>query len=77
MEASMKLKPAFLDKPGVAEYVSLSTFTIERLVQQGSFPQSRKISDKRVGWLVRDVDEWAESRPLSSNLPVANCGRNQ
>jgi prophage regulatory protein len=34
----------------------------------------RQLSGKRVGWLVRELEEWCESRPVSSNLPVANCG---
>lgn len=72
-----KIRPAFLDKPGIAEFVCLSVDTLERLVQSGKFPAARQISDKRVGWLVREVEEWAEARPRSGNLPVANCGRNQ
>jgi prophage regulatory protein len=71
------MKPAYLDKDKTAEYVGLSVRLIETLVAKGSFPGPRQLSDKRVGWLVREVDEWAESRPASSNLPVANCGRNQ
>jgi prophage regulatory protein len=73
----MTIKPAYLDKPGIAQFVSLSVDSIERMVQRGLFPAPRQLSEKRVGWLVREVEEWAESRPRSSNLPVANCGRNQ
>ena len=73
----MTIKPAYLDKPGIAQFVSLSVASIERMVQRGQFPAPRQISDKRVAWLVREVEEWAENRPRSSNLPVANCGRNQ
>lgn len=73
----MTIKPAYLDKPGIAQFVSLSVDSIERMVQRGHFPAPRQLSEKRVGWLVREVEEWAESRPRSSNLPVANCGRNQ
>lgn len=73
----MKLKPAFLNKPGIAEYVSLSVDTLERMVQKGTFPGPRRISDQRVGWLVTEIDDWAANRPRSSGLPVANCGRNQ
>jgi len=65
----------FLDKPTTAECVNLSIDTLERLVQTGEFPASRQISAKRIGWLVREVEEWAESRPRSSNLPVTNCGQ--
>lgn len=64
------LKPAYLDRESVAQFISVSVDTIERMVQKGTFPKPRQITDKRVGWLVREVDEWAESRPVSSNLPV-------
>lgn len=69
------IKPAYLDRDSVANFVSVSVDTIERLVQRGAFPKPRQLTDKRVGWLTREVEEWAESRPVSSNLPVANCGR--
>lgn len=71
----MTIKPVYLDREGVAAFVSLSVPTMERMVAGGSFPAPRQLTGKRVGWLVREVEEWAESRPVSSNLPVANCGR--
>jgi len=71
------MKPMYFDRDTVASAISVSVDTIERLVQKGAFPKPRQITEKRVGWLVREVEEWAESRPVSSNLPVANCGRNQ
>lgn len=67
-------KPAYLDREAVATFVSLSVPAVERLVAKGAFPKPRQLTDKRVGWLVREVEEWAESRPVSSNLPVENCG---
>ena len=70
----MTLKPAYLDRERCAEFVALSVPTMERLVASGVFPAPRQLTGKRVGWLVREVEEWAESRPVSNNLPVANCG---
>lgn len=70
----MTIKPAYLDRESVAMFVSLSVPSMERLVARGSFPSPRQLTDKRVGWLVREVEAWAESRPVSSNLPVANSG---
>ena len=67
-------KPAYLDREAVAAFVSLSVPAVERLVARGTFPKPRQLTDKRVGWLVREVEEWAESRPVSANLPVANSG---
>jgi len=69
------MKPMYFDRDTVASVISVSVDTIERLVQKGAFPKPRQITEKRVGWLVREVEEWAESRPVSSNLPVANSSR--
>ena len=66
--------PLFLDLPTVAEVVALSISTVQELVRQGQFPQPRQTSGRRVGWLVREVQEWAESRPASTLLPPPNTG---
>ena len=70
----IKIKPAYLGREDAASFVCLSVPTMQRMVARRQFPAPRQISDKRVGWLVREVEEWAESRPVSANLPVANCG---
>ena len=41
------------------------------LVKNGEFPQPRKTSDRRVAWLLREIEEWAESRPIA-DLPPPN-----
>ncbi len=69
-----KIKPAYLDREAVASYISLSVKSMERLVATGSFPQPHQLTIQRVGWLVREVEEWCEARPASSILPVENCG---
>ncbi len=69
------IKPIYLNRESVAALVSLSVPTMERMVAQGMFPAPRQLTGKRVGWLVREIEEWAESRPISTNLPVTNCGR--
>ena len=68
------IKPIYLNRESVAAFVSLSVPTVERMVAQGVFPAPRQLTGKRVGWLVREVEEWAESRPVSTNLPVPNSG---
>ena len=71
----MTIKPLYLDRESVASFIGVSTTTMQRMMVNGSFPQPRQLTGKRVGWLVREVEEWAESRPVSTNLPVANCGQ--
>ena len=70
----ISIKPAYLDRENAAGYVSLSVPTMERMVAKGEFPAARQLTNKRVGWLVRELDAWCEDRPMSTNLPVANCG---
>jgi len=70
----MNARPLYLDKPAVAAFVALSVATIERLVRENEFPKPRVLSGRRVAWLVREVEEWAESRPASDLLPPPNTG---
>jgi prophage regulatory protein len=74
MNAIINIKPVYLDREATAALVALSLPTMERMVAKGAFPAPRQLTDKRVGWLVREIEEWAEGRPVSSNLPVANSG---
>ncbi|ENO76548.1 hypothetical protein B447_17431 [Thauera sp. 27] len=68
------VNPIFMDLPTVALAVALSESTVQELVRQGQFPQPRQMSGRRVGWLVREVQEWAESRPVSNLPPPPNTG---
>ncbi|MDR6521812.1 prophage regulatory protein [Variovorax paradoxus] len=70
----MTARPLYLDKSSVAEFVALSVATIERLVRENEFPKPRVLSRHRVAWLVREVEEWAESRPASELPPPPNTG---
>jgi prophage regulatory protein len=54
--------------------VGISTSTLERLVRLGQFPKPRLLSDRRVGWLTREIEAWAECRPYSCLLPPPNTG---
>lgn len=67
-------RPACLDRAGAAAYLSLSESTIEKLTREGDFPQPRLLSGRRVGWLIRDLDEWLEKRPVSNLVPPSNTG---
>lgn len=70
----ISLKPAYLDRESTAVYVSLSVSVMERMIARKEFPAPRQLSDKRVGWLVRELAEWSEARPVANGLPVVNCG---
>ena len=68
------IKPAYLDKPAVCAFLSLKETTLDDLVRKEQFPKQRKLSEKRVAWLLRELEEWAESRPVSDLLPPVNTG---
>ncbi|MDF3116324.1 AlpA family phage regulatory protein [Burkholderia semiarida] len=63
------MKPIFLNVRQVAKATSLSETIIKKMVASKEFPAPRAISKKRVAWLVRELDEWAEMRPISDILP--------
>lgn len=73
-EPKTRIQPIFMDLPSVAAALSISISTVQALVRAGDLPSPRKISGNRVGWLWREVVEWAESRPLSDIPPPPNTG---
>jgi prophage regulatory protein len=48
----------------VEAITSLSRATIYRKMAQGTFPVSVQISEGRVGWERRTVDDWCEARMM-------------
>lgn len=72
--SAKKVAPIFLDLPAVVQAVALSESTVQELVRQGQFPAPRQLSGRRVGWLVRELEAWAETRPVSNLLPPPNTG---
>lgn len=68
------MKPIYLELEAVASAVALAATTVQRLVRDGEFPRPRQLSGRRVAWLVREVEEWAEQRPVSDLAPPANTG---
>ncbi len=70
----MTAAPLYYDKDTVCEVTSLSAFTVEDLVRKNDFPRPRQLSGKRVGWLAREVEAWAESRPIADQPPPPNTG---
>lgn len=69
------MNPLFLDRESAASVAGLAVSTMEEMIRNEEFPAPRKISRKRVGWLLREIQEWAESRPVSDFLPPKNTGR--
>lgn len=74
---TVQVKPIFLALEQVAAALSLSESTVQRLVREESFPKPRLLSGRRTAWLVREVEEWAEARPVSDQPPPPNCDRSR
>ncbi|WP_428087832.1 helix-turn-helix transcriptional regulator [Candidatus Thioglobus sp.] len=49
-----------LNKLTVVDKTSLSISTIYRLMLKGLFPKQIKISERSVGWLESDIDEYIQ-----------------
>jgi prophage regulatory protein len=72
---SLPVEPIYYDREQVAAAVGLSVTLIEAEVRAGRFPAPRQLSARRVGWLRREIEEWAESRPVSDLLPPRGTGK--
>jgi prophage regulatory protein len=68
------VKPIYVDLETLLQIVPLGKSTIEEEQRLGNFPRPRKLSGRRVGWLMADIEEWANSRPVSDLPPPANTG---
>ena len=71
----VSVKPAYLDREQTAAFVAISESTLLSLVRQGEFPKPRQLSKQRTAWLLREVEEWAEQRPVSDLPPPPNAGQ--
>lgn len=72
--SAVAIEPAYLEKADAAAFLAISESTLEKLVRESALPKPRSVSGKRVAWLVRELREWAEARPVSDNLPPPNTG---
>lgn len=61
--------PISVDRENAAAALGISDSTLEALVRSGELPAPRKLSPGRVGWLWRELVEFAESRPVSEMRP--------
>lgn len=76
----MATAPAyFLNIDQVTQATTLSARRWRELVAKKEAPAPRQLSGNRVAWLAREIEEWAEARPVAAGLPPSNTGwrRNQ
>ncbi len=65
MQKTLKM----LRLPEVMDKVGLKTSKIYDMMAEGTFPRSRLITGRSVGWFEHEIDEWLLSRPLMT--PIA------
>ncbi|MCZ0942507.1 MAG: AlpA family phage regulatory protein [Gammaproteobacteria bacterium] len=54
--------PTLLRFPALIGRTGMSESTIRRAVKRGDFPQPVRLSARAIGWRVRDIEQWEESR---------------
>jgi predicted DNA-binding transcriptional regulator AlpA len=70
----MSAAPILLDRAAVCAALAISPATLQRLVARGALAKPRRISaeGRRVAWLRKDVEKFAESLPESDVAPPAS-----
>ncbi len=63
-------KPLMVASEHAAAALGISERTLQNLVAAGDLPPPRKISKQRVGWLWRELEAFAETRPVSDLQPA-------
>lgn len=49
-----------------AEYIGLSTDTLKRACARGEGPRRIKLSTRRIGYRLRDLDAWLDQRVIGA-----------
>ena len=60
----------------VTARTTLSKRTIYRMMNDGMFPQSRRINGKTVAWVASEIDEWILAQPKSDPKDWFSPNRN-
>lgn len=62
MEHQVSSGTIYIPLQTVANLVNLSESSIRRLEIAGDFPKKRKLSARRIGYVLAEVKAWAENR---------------
>jgi prophage regulatory protein len=74
IEMKHSVKPLYVDRAAAAAMFAISETSLERQVREKEFPAPRQITPRRVGWLLRELEEHAEQLPVSGLPPPPNTG---
>lgn len=56
----------FIRPSEIESYIGISKATVYRMVNNGSFPKQRHISERSTGWRRKDLDEFIQNLPEAS-----------
>lgn len=56
-----------LSMPVVMHVTAASRASIYAWMQAGQFPKPKKLGPRRVAWVARDIQDWINARPTSTN----------
>jgi len=59
-----------LSTKDVLKRISLSRTTLWKLRKKGQFPNPKKITDRRFGWLEQDIVDWEEGLETKIEIDV-------
>lgn len=70
------IEPIYVNLETAAAILDLSESTVESLERDpaSQFPKKRQISGRRTGYLLREIRQWGEDRPVSNLPPPPNTG---
>jgi prophage regulatory protein len=69
MSANTSCVSAILRRPQVQLRTGLARSTIYELISEGRFPAPIQLTDRTVGWLDREIEDWIASRVMQSRRP--------
>lgn len=57
-----QVNKTILRRPKVENKTGLGRSSIYRLIQLGQFPKPVKLTERSVGWLESEIDQWIDER---------------
>ena len=60
------MKPQLMRIDDVLKVIDVSRTTLYSLLREGDFPPPVRVSKRNVRWRQEDVQQWLDSRPLST-----------
>ena len=71
MGAKTDSQPKILSKPELPGATGLSQRTIDDLIERRLFPPPARLSARRIGWFVDEIDQWREQRRQERDAAIA------